>query len=250
MSMEQYFFEAFEGMKRLGPGSKESTLKAAALYPVRNAPVKILDVGCGVGAHTFQLAQLLPMAEITAIDNNPAHIAEFQKTAELSGLSMRVKGAVMSMFEMTFADESFDLIWAEGSIYIAGFTNGIRDWKRLLKTDGYLICSEISWLVDHPSEKCRQYWSEAYAEMDSVANKLEQIKSAGYIPQESFVCPPSDWTENYYDLLQANLHRIEKKYSKHTEAMGVVKMLQEEIDLYRQHGNEYSYVFYVMKKIG
>lgn len=32
--------------------------------------------------------------------------------------------------------------------------------------------------------------------------------------------------------------------------MGVVKMLQEEIDLYRQHGNEYSYVFYVMKKIG
>ena len=39
----------------------------------------------------------------------------------------------MSMFEMSFDDETFDLIWAEGSIYIAGFVRGIRDWKRLLK---------------------------------------------------------------------------------------------------------------------
>lgn len=33
----------------------------------------------------------------------------------------------MSMFEMDFEPESFDLIWSEGSIYIAGFQTGLKD---------------------------------------------------------------------------------------------------------------------------
>lgn len=49
---------------------------------------------------------------------------------------------------MDFVPESFDLIWAEGYIYIIGFKKGLQDWKKFLKPGGYLICSEISWFKD------------------------------------------------------------------------------------------------------
>ncbi|TVP90255.1 MAG: hypothetical protein EA249_08015 [Alkalibacterium sp.] len=43
--MTNYFFELYEGLDQLGPGSKESTLKAAS-YVHLDEPLKILDIGC------------------------------------------------------------------------------------------------------------------------------------------------------------------------------------------------------------
>ena len=42
------------------------------------------------------------------------------------------------MFEMNFSKESFDIIWSEGSIYAIGFEKGLTDWKKFIKTNGYL----------------------------------------------------------------------------------------------------------------
>ncbi len=53
--MEQYFFEAFENMERLGPGSEKSTLKAIDGID-RKSAIKILDIGAGVGTHTMLIA--------------------------------------------------------------------------------------------------------------------------------------------------------------------------------------------------
>ncbi|WHY99634.1 hypothetical protein [Peribacillus simplex] len=50
----------------------------------------------------------------------------------------------VSMFDMGFKTETFDLIWAEGSIYIIGFQKGLKVWKPFLNRGGYLVCSEVS----------------------------------------------------------------------------------------------------------
>ena len=52
------------------------------------------------------------------------------------------------MEQLAFAPESLDVIWAEGAIYNIGFSRGIREWRPLLKKDGYLVVSEISWLTE------------------------------------------------------------------------------------------------------
>lgn len=61
---------------------------------------------------------------------------------------------------MDFVPESFDLIWAEGYIYIIGFKKGLQDWKKFLKPGGYLICSEISWFKDIFSDKFKKFWQK------------------------------------------------------------------------------------------
>ena len=149
-------------MERLGPGSRESTEKALAFFPRKSQPVRILDVGCGVGTHTFLLASHFPKADITAIDSHSPYIQTLNQSAAARGISDRVHGLEMSMFDMTFEKESFDLIWSEGAIYIIGFERGLKEWKRFLKPGGFQICSEISWLKDDPSRESLDFWQSAY----------------------------------------------------------------------------------------
>ena len=246
--MEKYLYEAFEGMKRFGPGSDESTVRAAEMFPANKNKLKILDIGCGIGTHTFVIARKFPDADIIAIDNYVPHIEKLNSIAAGYGIADRVRGVVMSMFEMTFENESFDLIWSEGSAYIAGFSNAIKDWKRLLKPDGYIICSEISWLRDDPSEESKRFWNEGYSEMNTIERKTEQIREQGYEFEGCFTCPVSDWTVNYYDPIEENIKKLEKRYPGNAQAMEAVQHLREEIDLYKKHNSDYSYVFYAMKK--
>ncbi|WP_422485704.1 class I SAM-dependent methyltransferase [Gudongella sp. DL1XJH-153] len=246
--MENYFFEAFDGMNRLAPGSEESTLKAISMYKGPKDNLKILDIGCGNGIHTLILARNFPKAKIIAIDNHESFINNLNNTIKRNGLSERVTGKCISMFDMDFEEQSFDLIWSEGAIYIAGFEDGLRDWRKLLKDDGYLICSEVSWLVDNPSDEISDFWDEEYPQIDTIKNKISQIEAAGYTYQGHFVTPSTDWTENYYIPLQANLNKMLDKYDDNDMAKEVVAMLQHEIDLYHKYGDEYSYVFYVMTK--
>lgn len=246
--MEKYFFETFNGLDRLAPGSQASTLKAISMFNSSKEHIKILDIGCGNGIHTMLLAQEFPNATIIAIDNHMPFIENLNNTVQKYGLSNKVIGKCISMFEMPFEDNSFDLIWSEGAIYIAGFENGLRDWKKFLKNDGYLICSEISWITNTPSEEISAYWNEEYPQIDTIQNKIKQIESAGYSYQSHFIMPMTDWTQNYYNPLQDNLNRMLKKYRDNKIAKQVIDMLQTEINLYHKYCNEYSYVFYSMSK--
>ncbi|MCR3955678.1 MAG: class I SAM-dependent methyltransferase [Gudongella sp.] len=244
--MENYFFEAFEGLDRLAPGSQASTLKAISMYEGPREALSILDIGCGNGIHTMLLAREFPKAKIIAIDNHQKFIENLNKAMTSHGLSERVTGRCISMFDMDFDEKSFDLIWSEGAIYIAGFERGLNEWKKLLKDDGYLICSEVSWLVNSPSEEISAFWGEEYPQIDTIENKIKQIEAAGYNYEGHFITPRSDWTDNYYNPLQDNLDKMIEKYSDNDMAKQVIAMLQREIDLYHKYGNEYSYVFYVM----
>ena len=245
--MEKYFYEAFEKMERLGPGSESSTLKACGHIDTTRK-VKILDIGCGVGAHTLLIAKKYKNFQITAIDNNQEYIDKLNKKANELGLNNQVLGVCMSMFEMSFEEKSFDYIYSEGAIYISGFTNGLEDWKRFLKPEGKLICSEITWLVDDPSETSLAYWNENYSQMDSIENKIIQAKKLGYKDVDHFVLPKEDWIDNYYSPLEKQLRLMKSKYNGlNEEASNVIMMIEEEIEMYKNYGNEYSYVFYILQ---
>jgi SAM-dependent methyltransferase len=44
-----------------------------------------------------------------------------------------------SLFALDFPDESFDIIWAEGSISAIGFEEDLKQWRRFLKLHGFLV---------------------------------------------------------------------------------------------------------------
>ena len=241
--MEDIFFEAFEGMGRLGPGSDASTRKAADLFGRKNEALTILDAGCGNGIQTLVLAEAFPDARITALDNYAPFLENLKREAEKRGVARRLTTVCASLEELPFPEASFDLIWSEGAIYVIGFERGIREWKGLLKPGGALVCSEVCWLTSSPTPEIAAFWQKEYPEIGTVGEKLKAAENAGYRSHRYFHQPSSDW-EGYYGEVQKNLDRMRVVHAGNPDAREIIGELQEEIDLFGRYGDQYGYVFF------
>ncbi len=113
------------------------TRKAFQMLPELDKP-HVLDIGCGSGVPTIELA-MLSNGQIIGLDIQQSLLDKLKRKIEELGFSNRVRTVKCSMFEIDFPDESFDVIWAEGSISIIGFENGLKIWRRFLKPNGFLV---------------------------------------------------------------------------------------------------------------
>ena len=125
-------YEAFNSdLPRQGPGDNNSTKKAFSYITGLPSNPSILDVGCGTGMQTLELARLTK-GNILALDNHQPFLDELEKRSKIQNLSRRIKTINLSMFEMKFNSNSFDVIWSEGAAYIYGFEKALDDWQPFL----------------------------------------------------------------------------------------------------------------------
>ena len=132
-----------------GPSSKEDTSKAYSL--LTSHPAHILEIGCGKGNSTITLASL-SKAKIIAIDNEQSALAQLQLKIKQHNLKDSVSTQCMSMTELNFGTDKFDVIWAEASAYIMGVEKALANWQSLLKSHGFIVFSDLVWLTDNPSQ--------------------------------------------------------------------------------------------------
>jgi SAM-dependent methyltransferase len=240
--------EYFSTLKRQGPGSPEITAKALGFIDNLTARSHVADIGCGTGGQTMVLAQHTP-ASITGIDLFPAFVDLFNANARSLNIHERVKGRVGSMDHLPFQDEELDVIWSEGAIYNIGFERGLKEWRRFLKTGGYVAVSEISWFTEERPAEIEAFWQDAYAEIDTIPNKLARVQKAGYIPAAAFILPENCWTEHFYvPQVEAQDVFLSKYKGNHT-AEDLVANQRHEARLYAKYSKYYGYVFYIGKKL-
>jgi SAM-dependent methyltransferase len=153
-----------------------------------------------------------------------------------------------SMFDMNFADQSFDLIWSEGAIYIIGFAKGLCEWKRFLKPSGLMAVSHISWLQDDIPPEPKAYWEKDYPEIATIRRNCDTVAAQGYYLLDQFTLPATAWDE-YYNPKQTRLDMLTAKYADDPGVMQQVKDAQYGIDLYRKYAQFFGYVFYVVRKL-
>jgi ubiquinone/menaquinone biosynthesis C-methylase UbiE len=241
------FRELTEGLPRQGPGSPEATLRALGLVHGLPEHPRILDVGCGPGAQTIELAHAT-RGEIFAVDIRQRFLDELTERAREAGVLPQITTVNASMFDMDFPAESFDLIWSEGAIYITGFAAGLGAWRRFLKPGGWLAVSELSWLVPNPPAETAQFWARNYPGMKSIERNCQVINETGYVDADGFVLPVQDWWDNYYGPGQTRVAALRKKYASDPDVLAILEDAQREYDLFRVHCDVYGYVFFVMRK--
>jgi len=247
--LKQAFFDIHSGLPREGPGSDRSTRKAFSMVAGLPGAPRILDVGCGPGAQTVCLAGLTG-GRIVAADTHLPYLRSLARTVRALGLSGRVLPVAADMGRLPFSPGSFDLVWAEGSIYIAGLEDGLAKWRPLLKETGSIAYTEISWLREEIPAELYRFWKEEYPGTGAVSRNTEILERAGFEPLGTFVLPESDWWDGYYNNILAKIPRLRDKYRNDAEALRVLDMEETEMEFYRKYSAYYGYVFYIGRRVG
>jgi ubiquinone/menaquinone biosynthesis C-methylase UbiE len=242
------FFEIHRDIPREGPGDNDSTKQAITMLKDVPSNPTILDIGCGPGMQTIELAKNMN-GKIFAIDTHKPFLDRLLETAINKDVSHKIEAKEMSMFSLEFKEDSFDVIWCEGAIFIIGFEKGIQEWRKYIKTGGYLVVSEVSWLREDIPEEPKNFWESDYPGIKGIADNMKIIKKSGYSAVGYFIIPERGWWKDYYNPLTDRISKLRKKYINNKEANDRMDNTLREIELYKRYSDYYGYVFYIMKKV-
>jgi len=242
----QYFYELFEDLPRQGPGCKEATLKALAYLKGIPTQPRVLDIGCGSGKQTQILAQKLH-TKVLAIDNHRPVLDHLDHMAAQNKLDIETRE--LSMIDMPFEEESFDILWAEGSLFIIGLARGLNDFKAFLKPKGYLAFSELCWFENDPPAQAKEYFDRVYPDIRSVDEVRRMAKENGYQVIGSFQLPESAWWDEYFTPMLARMKELKNKNAGVAEAEAIYAECTLETEMYRRYSQSYGYAFFVLQKI-
>lgn len=243
--MEKVFYEIFSAMPRQGPGSKTSTIRALKAIPELPDSVDILDVGCGTGNQTMNLANEIN-GKIVAVDNYQPFIDTLNKEAKKKGLTAKIEGRTGDMFHLHLGHKMFDIIWSEGAVYIMGLENALKKWKKYLKPKGYIVVSDFNWMTNFLPDEVYNYFIKDVPNAGTAEDTIERINASGYRVIDHFPLPEKEWLD-FYSIHEEILEHFRKKYHDQPEAGEVIDMMQYEADLYKKYQGSYGYNFYIMQ---
>ena len=201
------------------------TRKAFKLLP-KCKNLHILDVGCGSGVPTIELAKISD-GHVIGIDIDETSLNLLRRKLRETGLNNRVSVIKDSILTMDFPEESFDIIWAEGSIFVIGFEKSIKKWRRFLKPNGFLV------IHDENKDKNK---------------KLGLIIKYGYALIAQFELTDNLWWLEYYTPLEQLIQEFRHKYPNDSELSNELNKDQVEIDKCKSNSIVISSFFVIMQK--
>jgi ubiquinone/menaquinone biosynthesis C-methylase UbiE len=201
------------------------TRKAFLMIPKTDSP-NILDVGCGSGISTVELARL-SRGKVIGIDIDQPALDKFTNRINALGLTGSVQALNCSMSEMNFPDDSYDIIWSEGSIYAIGFEKGLREWKRFLKSGGYMVVHD---------------------ERGNIDEKLQHISGCGYELINYFVLDKEVWRTEYFAPLEELITETLKGHLDDSKILEGIRQAQWELDMFKRYPERNNSVCFVIKK--
>lgn len=117
---------------------------------------RVLDVGCGPGALTGELATVVGTDHVAAVDPSPV-FAEACR-ARLPGVDVRVASAE----ELPFADAAFDHALAQLVVnFMADAAGGVTEMRRVTRPGGRV--SAATWDYEREMIFLRRFWDAAVA---------------------------------------------------------------------------------------
>jgi SAM-dependent methyltransferase len=235
-ALEQFF----AALPRQGPGSRDATARALArVGELPNRP-RVVDFGCGSGAATRVLAELLPDARIDAIDTSEALLERLQQSDPAGRIIVRQA----SMLE---PGESMDLAWSEGAVYTVGVTEALQAWAPRLRPGGRVVFSDLVWFVPEPERprEAVEFWAANHPRMRDEAGMREQIEGLGYRVRFELRLEDAAWFD-YYAAIEARAEALRE--STDPELASLIAALATELALYRRCGRSYGYAFFGLER--
>src|SRR5215469_2417754 len=137
---------------------------AAYLLPHLRPGLSVLDVGCGPGTITADLALLVAPGEVVGIDASVEVVAQAAAHVSGSGLS-NLRFEVGDLFSLDAADGSFDVVHLHQVLqHLGDPESALVALRRVLAVDGVLAArdSDYSAFTWAPADPLLDRWMELY----------------------------------------------------------------------------------------
>ena len=200
------------------------TRKAFQLLPKLDKP-QILDVGCGTGVPTIELAKLTN-GFITAMDINSKDLRKLENKIKAYGFENRIKIIHGSLLKYEFEPLNFDIIWAEGVIHIIGFKKGFKACHKILKKGGLLVLNEV---------------------IKGIKDYINQLSSFGFTLYDWFKLPDNAWWTEFYNPLELRIKKLsEMNLNKNLRKQ--ISRYKREINMVKSNPKYFNSAFYILQK--
>ena len=210
---------------------------AAYLAPKFEPGMTVLDLGCGPGSITIDIARLVAPGVVTGVDSASSAIEAAQNAAAEAGVD-NVVFKVADAYQLPFDDNSFDAAHAHQVLqHLTHPVAALRELRRVVRPGGVVGARDADYetMVHAPSFAGIAAWRDLYCK---VADKLGAEPRAGRMLLLWFheaglsevVASSSTWTfstpserqfwrDAWVDrLLHARLNELSKEYGFATEA--------------------------------
>ncbi|MEU6402434.1 class I SAM-dependent methyltransferase [Streptomyces sp. NPDC046985] len=137
---------------------------AAYLLGSLTPQTTILDIGCGPGTLTADLAERVPQGHVTGVDQAPGVLEQARATAAERGLS-HVDFAVADVHALDFPDDSFDVVHAHQVLQHVGDPVGaLREMRRVARPGGLIAVRDADYaaMTWYPQTPGLDRWLDLY----------------------------------------------------------------------------------------
>ncbi|MGV9453530.1 methyltransferase domain-containing protein [Streptomyces sp. NPDC003635] len=137
---------------------------AAYLLDSLEPRMRILDIGCGPGTITADLAALVPDGRVTGVDRAPGILAQARATAAERGLH-NVDFAVADVHALEFPDDSFCVVHAHQVLqHVGDPVQALREMRRVTRPGGFIAVrdSDYAAMTWYPASPGMDDWLDLY----------------------------------------------------------------------------------------
>jgi SAM-dependent methyltransferase len=173
---------------------------AGYLLPRLTAGARVLDVGCGPGTITADLAARVPDGQVTAIDAAADVLALAQAEADRRGQA-NVSFAVGDVYELGYPDGTFDVVHAHQVLqHLTDPVTALKEMRRVCRPGGLIAArdGDYAGMFWFPDDQGLTEWQALYrtvaraigGEPDAGRRMLAWARQAGF---ETIEASASAW---------------------------------------------------------
>jgi len=194
---------------------------AFQLLPEIDCPL-ILDIGCGTGVPTIEIAEM-SNGSVIGVDIDSIALNILEGKIRQNKLNNRVRTLNCSFTNMPFDEGTFDIIWAEGAVSQCGFAGATKLLGRFLKRGGFFVVHDIE---------------------GNYIEKINAVESENFRLYGFFVLSETVWWNEYYRHLEAELTTATS-----TQPPFDLGCLRKEVAQFKREPQRYRSAFFIMQKI-
>lgn len=163
---------------------------AGYLLPVLQPGQRLLDVGCGPGTVTIDLASRVAPGEVIGVDRAEIVLAAAREAADEAG-ALNVTFVAADAYELPYPDDSFDVVHAHQVLqHLADPLAALREMKRVTRPGGYVAVRDADYaaMTWYPRVAGLDEWMALYHEVteangndaDAGRKLLSWVQEAGF----------------------------------------------------------------------